>query len=185
MNSKLLIFTFGIACGAAGAYFYLKDKFQQYADEEIRSVKEAYKNDKKVEETNDISQKPDLDTLLRKVREEGYKDYSTKVEKEPDPVHEPFNEDPYIISYDDYGKMDNYEEEALMLYADGVLAYEKDDELIDDVGDIIGDIDLDNVLNETIYIRNDVTKTDYEIIKDPEHTYEQMTGNKPHRVEVE
>lgn len=182
MNSKLIIFTFGVVCGATGAYFYLKDKFQQYADEEIKSVKEIYK---RTEESNNISEKPDLDTLVKKVRENGYKDYSTKVEKEPDTVHKVFNEEPYIISYDEYGKEEDYDQEALMWYADGVLAYEKDDELIDDVGDIIGDIDLNNILNETVYIRNDVAKTDYEIIKDPEHTYEEMTGNKPHRVEVE
>lgn len=189
---KGLYFLLGFGVGAVGAYFLLKDKFAEQAQEEIDSVKETYKNmyapdtDKElIEEPVKVKdEKPPIKEYFKKIDESGYKNYSTKVEKPVDPAHEPFNEEPYIIKPDEFGEIDNYEQESLIFYGDKVLAYEMDDEVFEDAEekicpdfeDHIGEYE-DNV----VYIRNDIEKTDYAIYKDT-RTYEEVSGKKPRPV---
>lgn len=177
-----IIFLTGFACGAAGAYFFLKDKFRQYADEEINSVKEVYnmRNEKEEDPVKVKNEKPPIKEYFKKVEDSGYKDYSTKIERPEDPVHKPFNEDPYVIKPDEFGEIEDYEQESLILYSDGVLAYETNDEIFDadeklmpDFYDHVGEYE-----DGAVYVRNDIEKTDYAIYKDV-RTYEEVSGIKP------
>lgn len=77
---------------------------------------------------------------------------------------------PYVISYEEYGDMDEYETACLTYYEDGVVT--------DDWGDVIEDIPNtvgtefsshygeDNDDPDIVYVRNDRLKTDYEICRD-------------------
>lgn len=204
--SKGLYFVLGAACGAAGAYFYLKNKFEQYAQEEINSVKETYKaekeekkhelveTDEELEEKVEIKHvKPDLKDLKKDMKDyarksiKEYTDYSTKIEKPEDPVYQKFTEEPEIISEEDFGEADGYDTITLMYYSDGILAEDISDEIVEDaegkVGtDYIDEINKDGV--DVVYVRNDIEKTDYEILKNLQ-TYKEVTGNDPNPAETE
>ena len=196
--NRALYFFLGAACGVAGTYFFLKNKYEQYAQEEIDSVKKAYKDKKEDEQPSEKeekeepikikNEKPPITEYVKKISDGGYKDYSTKVERPVDPVHKPFNEEPYAISPDEYENEEpDFEKTPLTYYADDVLAYELDDELFEDAEEKLipnfeehfGDYD-----ENAVYIRNEVEKTDYVIYRD-ERTYEEVSGNKPHRKETE
>ena len=200
--SKGLYFVLGFACGAAGTYFYLKNKYEQYAQEEIDSVKETYRSkaDDKSEfekmpgeeiEVNDP--KPDLKDLKKDMKDyarksiKEYTDYSTKVEKPEDPVYQPFTEDPQIISEEDFGEVDGYEKMTLMYYSDGVLAEDISDEIVDNAEEKVGTNYIDVLVKDgkdVVYVRNDIEKTDYEICKNL-LSYKEVTGNDPGLVETE
>lgn len=184
---KGLYFLLGVGVGSAVTYFVLKDKFAAIAQEEIDSVKDAYKPIHKQEQEEPIKtnmeEKPPIKEYFKKVEESGYKDYSTKVERPDDPVHKPFREDAYIITPEEFGEIEDYEQESLIIYSDGVIANDIDDEIFEeadekltpDFNDHIGDYE-DNV----VHIRNDIEKTDYAVYRD-NRTYEEVTGNKPSR----
>ena len=77
-------------------------------------------------------------------------------------------ERPYIITPEDFGEY-GYSTVSLTYYADDVLTYEDDDELIDNRDEIVGD-DAVNHFGEyeddSVFVRNDAKKCDYEILYD-------------------
>ena len=194
--NKALYFILGLGVGAAGAYFYLREKFDQIAQEEINSVKEAYaaKLDEMLEDTDLVKEpekdgfapvhlkhtKPDLMEFSKLVKKEGYTSYATKIETPEDPVHKPFKDEPYEIKADEFGDIEDYEKRTLILYSDEVLADELDDEVFDDVSKIIPDYKdhFGSEDSEAVYVRNDIEQTDYMICKD-NRTYKEVTGNEP------
>ena len=80
----------------------------------------------------------------------------------------PMYDDPFVIDPSEFGENPEYDTETLTYFADGVL--------VDDVDDVIEEPDivvgLENlkIFEEfgatTVYVRNDIYKTDYEIIRD-------------------
>ena len=184
--NKALYFLLGVGVGAAGAYFYIKDKFEQYAQEEIDSVKEAYhmNNEKLPEET---SLEMDETVAERIIKNNGYVNYSTKIERPADPVHKPFSEEPEIISEEDYGELEEYEKVTLTYYSDGILADDLSDEIVDDAESKVGTDYIKNIVDDgedVVFVRNDIEKTDYEIVKSLQ-TYKEVTGNDPSPAETE
>ncbi len=191
---KGLYFLAGMAIGSIGTYFIMKDRFAAMAQAEIDSVKEAYK-EKKTEQKEisaeepvktNMEEKPPIKEYFKKISEEGYKDYSTKFTRPEDPAHKPFDEDPYIISPEDFNESD-YEQDSLMLYSDGVLAWEENDEIFTDAEEKLGTEFKDHIgdyEDNVVYIRNDVTRMDYAVYKD-DRSYEEVTGKKPDPVEEE
>lgn len=183
--NKALYFVLGVGVGAVGAYFYLKDKFEQYAQEEIDSVKEAYhmKNEKLPEEPEEKAE-----TVAERInKNNGYVDYSTKIERPEDPVHKPFSEEPEIISEEEYGELDEYEKVTLTYYSDGILADDLSDEIVDDAESKVGTDYIRNIVDDgedVVFVRNDIEKVDYEIIKSLQ-TYKEVTGNDPSPAETE
>lgn len=206
--NKVLYFVLGLGVGAAGSYFYLRTKFDQIAQDEINSVKEAYadkldeiraglepepecdEEDEKGEKPVKLKhQKPDLMEFSKMVKKEGYRDYSTKTEKPDDPAHQPFNPDPYEITEEEYEELsDLYDKVSLIFYSDKVLAYESDDNVFEYTDErLTPDFDdhfKKNNDEEVVYIRNDIEKVDYAIYKD-NRTYKEVTGNEPPAEESE
>lgn len=199
--NKALYFLLGAACGAAGAYFYLKDKFERYAQEEIDSVKETYHKENSSESKDEdtvleinLEDKPSLEELKmlrrheKEVKKEGYKDYSTKIPKVEDPIHKPFNEEPYIIQPDEFGELTDYDKVSLIYYADDVIAYEIDDEIFENAEQTLGEAYWEHFgefESDGMYVRSDIDKTDYYISKD-DRTYEEVSGkNKPRVTKLE
>ena len=85
------------------------------------------------------------------------------------------SDEPYIITADDYGDMQEYETIELTFYAgDGVVSDDQDEE-IDDPTDIIG-IEayrsLESGEYDAVYVRNDKRKCDYEIVVDHRDYYD-------------
>lgn len=77
--------------------------------------------------------------------------------------------EPYVISPDDYGENDNYTQISLVYYAgDGVLA-DDEDEVVEDIEDTVGEDFAEHFgeyEDDSVFIRNDRLRCDYEILRD-------------------
>ena len=81
-------------------------------------------------------------------------------------------DDPYVISPDDFDENNSYDRIGLTYYADGVVVDDCDDVLDDDEIDVQIGRDWINSFGEyrdddVIHVRNEQSKTDYEIVRDP------------------
>ena len=186
------MFLAGATVGAVGSWFYCKRYYEQIAQEEIDSVKavfaerkpDALKNAKNFEDSTDDNKqkanmaklKPDLVDYAAKLQAERYTNYSAHSEKNNNEEAETVVDKPHVISPDEYADCD-YTIINLTYYSDGVLA-DDEDEIVENVEDTVGadfaehfgDYEMDSV-----HIRNDRRKCDYEICKD-NRSYSAVTG---------
>lgn len=163
-----LIFTAGAVLGAVSAVAMVKEKYESLAQIEIETIRRYYKEKMKKEE------KVEEPVKEEKVYEDITNNYKgNTVEEKPfiqkgDEIVDPYDI-PYIIDSEEFGEEEEYDTMTLTYFEDKVL--------VDDVDDVIEDKDtvvgLENlkIFEEfpgctTIYVRNDVWKTDFEIIKD-------------------
>ena len=174
-GTNLLIFALGAAMGAFVSYEIAKRKFSELAQEEIKSVKDVYAQRAAAREKPDLSEFSDI------VKDEGYSSGATEDEK---PVKKSNDKPPYVISSDDFGTIDDYEQIGLTLYSDGVLA-DEDDEVVEDVEKTIGThkpSELEAFLNgDSLFIRNETLKADYEILFDT-RKYSDVVSKSPHKI---
>ena len=177
----LLIFAAGLAVGAVAGAVIVKNKVLADAKAEIEEVREYYRsargkvNRENVEETKEVKEVEKKEYELKdiQVKDEpktGLTNYSqiTKMYMSKDEFQAPMYDDPFVIDPSEFGENPEYDTETLTYFADGVL--------VDDVDDVIEEPDivvgLENlkVFEEfgatTVYVRNDIYKTDYEIIRD-------------------
>ena len=168
----LLIFAAGLAVGAVAGAVLVKNKVLADAKAEVEEVRKYYRESRgvveEVEETIDHIQ--DLIEEHETKPKTGLTNYSqiTKMYMSKDEFQSPMYDDPFVIDPSEFGENPEYDTETLTYFADGVL--------VDDVDDVIEEPDivvgLENlkVFEEfgatTVYVRNDIYKTDYEIIRD-------------------
>lgn len=177
--NKILIFSAGAAVGSAVTWKLLKTKYEQIAQKEIESVREAFEanetkevvNEEAVEDSEEPDESEEV-TVMKQYKNTlkgaGYlREHDELLEKEE--VYDNMN-GPYVISPDDFGDPDvGYDTESLDYYeGDGVLTdsfgevVENVDELVGrDFADHFGDYEKDSV-----FIRNDEMEVDYEILRD-------------------
>lgn len=173
MNNKVIFaFAVGAAIGSVASWFFTKKYYERVAQEEIDSVIDYY-NDKieedegeAVEATPKTYEKPSLSEYAKKIADEGYAPEENEEEKEKEPMMPKI--EPYVISPSEFGEMDEYETVSLTQYADGVITDEWGD-VIEDVDRVVGP-DVESHFGEyeddSVFIRNDDLKTDYEILRD-------------------
>lgn len=185
MNKVRYIFVFaaGIMIGSVVTGRYVKMKYEQIAQDEIDSVKKAFsqKSKKEVDDSEESR-----DTEVREcediIRQEGYRSYSNiagKYEKEGG--SEPMDK-PYVIAPEEFGEMPGYEEVELTYYADGILADDCND-IVEDVEDVVGADSLTHFgeyEDDSVFVRNDRLKCDYEILLD-RRNYSDVLNSGPHR----
>lgn len=174
----------GAIAGFAIASYYTSKKYNNLIDDEIESIKEAYKSyytenlDESVidegevivpenvdTKKGDISDYLELANKYKREEEESVEDDSdyeeiTKVERPKDPHI-------YEIEEEEYGELDEFETIECTLFSDGILA-DDDDGVIDDVGDVVGSFNLEVIDEENpiVYIRNEVRMIDFCIAYD-------------------
>lgn len=180
--TNVLWFIGGAATGSLVVWQLLKKKYQKIADEEIASVKEAYKNKKPVEEikvpdevieearnntcdkqvadrreiAHSAINKPDIREYAERASE-----YNTQTRENP---KRPMA--PYIISEDEYGNCD-YACLSFTYYADDILA-DDGDFVVEDIERTVGIDNLDDLATkkeDIIYVRNDERRIDCEIAR--------------------
>ena len=185
MNNKVvnvLMFATGAAIGSVVTWKLVKTKYEQIARDEIASVKEVFSfrksepevlEPKKLElETEDKDEDEESDPC--EVERDEYKgllkNYGyTDTEDEDDKKGGSYTvAAPYVITPDEFGGEYEYDAISLNYYADGILA---DDwgVIIDDVDGEVGIESLDHFGQyqaDTVFVRNDRLKIDYEIIRD-------------------
>lgn len=211
--SKFIAFAAGAAIGSAVTWKLLKTKYEQIAKDEIESVKEAFSNRQSTPVTDDTESESvqymknvaepfaegleaglrvsqlDIRDYAEKLQEMGYTDYSSnsKSTTKPAPKKDKNEgEAPYVIAPEEFDELDGYNTISLTYYADNVLADEYD-EIVDDVDDIVGLDSLNHFGDyeeDSVFVRNDARKCDYEILRDPRN-FADVVGNSPHRAEDE
>lgn len=178
MNSKIIAiaaFAVGAVVGAAATWKFVKAKYEKIAQEEIDSVKEVFSRRAKKE-------KEEAKVETEEEPKEEVQDYNKQVENLSYMVIRNMEEkskkgetvtdnDVYVISPNEFGNGEyDYDLVTLQYYADGVLTDDADDPILEedledyvvkDFADHFGEYEDDSV-----YIRNDRLKIDYEILRD-------------------
>lgn len=188
-------FIIGAASGATVAWYLLKDKYETLAQEEIDSVKEVFARREQEMKDETVKRnvaegikdsdrtKPDLKEYAEQLKKNGYTRYSD-LSADDGGVSDKQTK-PYVIPPEQFGDNEEHEQISLTYYADGVLA-DENDEVIEDVEDAVG-IDSLNHFGEyeddSVFVRNDARKCDYEILLD-QRTYSEVAEDMPHRMEV-
>lgn len=206
LSTTVAFFT-GAAFGGAAAWYFLKEKYAQLAEEEINSVKEAFAQKERKQMDGILKvyregpEEGATHAVMAKVQEKGsIADYAiriqngepmkyakTSVPPKPEAVIEPnesknFGEHPYVIPPEEFDELDGYTPISLTYFADGVLSDESG-AVIDDVQEIVGD-GLDHFgeyEDDSVFVRNDAKRCDYEILRD-ERTYEEFRKTLPSNI---
>ena len=91
---------------------------------------------------------------------------------------------PYVITPEEFGDLDDYETISLTYYADQILA-DDNDVIVDDIEDVVGFDSLNSFgeyEDDSVFVRNDRLKSDYEILLD-QRKYSDVIKRRPHEVE--
>ena len=186
----LIIFVLGAATGSAVTWQFAKKKYERIAEEEINSVKEVFS--KREQDMADVEitvePKPSVEASLKKFEEKP--DISTyagilKNETYVPEGTEMAENKPYVISPEEFGEFEDYDTISLTYYADQVLVDDGGDK-IEDVDDVVGMESLTRFgeyEDDSVFVRNDRLRCDYEILMD-ERTYSEARKERPHQREV-
>lgn len=183
--TNAVMFLTGAACGAAIAWHYAKKKYEQIAQEEIDSVKEAFQKreadadtvqkEQRAVNLQKIPEKPDISEYASILHNHGYSEE----------VVSKLGSDPYVISPEEFGAIDDYEQISLSYYADQILA-DENDELVEDIENVVGVESLTHFgeyEDDSVFVRNDRLRCDYEILMDTRN-YSDVIKTRPHPTEV-
>jgi len=180
MNKTInfMMFVLGVAVGSVVTWRYVEKKYEQIAQDEIDSVKEVFskreaeftENTEARIKADNAKEKPSVIEYAARLSEHGYTNYSDLVDEKPEEVkEEPMSVDkPYVIAPEEFGDLDDYETISLTYYADQILA-DDNDVIVDDVEDVVGFDSLNSFgeyEDDSVFVRNDRLKCDYEILLD-------------------
>ena len=186
----LIIFVLGAATGSIVTWQFAKKKYEQIAEEEINSVKEMFL--KREQDARDVEitvePQPSVEASLKKFEEKP--DISTYAEILKNEAYVPEGTEmvenkPYVISPDEFGENEDYDTISLTYYADQVLVDDGGDK-IEDVDDVVGMESLTHFgeyEDDSVFVRNDRLRCDYEILMD-ERTYSEAQKESPHQREA-
>lgn len=194
MNSKvsfILGTIIGAGIGVAGTYSYFKDKYEKLAEKDFNS-RRVFDEDKKDESEEPVAEKtadsrtvdkPSIAEYAARLQKEGYVNYSDMQDKKQ--KQEIGVDKPYVIQPSDFGEFDDYEKISLTYTADGVLLDDMN-EIVDDIEETVGEDSLEHFgefEDDSVYVRNDAKKCDYEILLD-QRNYQEILETHPHRTEM-
>ena len=199
----LLGFAAGLVVGAVAGIYFAKDKIMTDAKQEIEEVREYYKSKKEnkeevKEEVKKEVKEEQVEKEQPKEEKEEYKEivnnYVNYNKIEQPKVQTMLEDEPYIIDVDEFGMNEEYDTMCLTYFADGVLVDDAD-EVVEEPDVVVG---LDNLTifeecgASAVYVRNEVWKTDFEILKDDwnwaelqeteKKIYEETIEKKPHQL---
>lgn len=175
MNVKpMFIFAIGAAVGAGAVWIGLKKHYAAIVQEEIDSVKETYARlrndiDCKIEKIDEVKSKEEMLNIINthyarteNERIDYYSGYSTEGKKTGARA-------PYVISPEECGEEMGYDITELTYYVQDELLVDGFGEIIEDPEDTVGKDFADHFgeyEDDSVFIRNDRLKTDFEILKD-------------------
>ena len=110
-------------------------------------------------------------------------------EDEPQPLYDHLTgakegkagEHPYVVPPEEFGEFEDYAKISLTYYADHILA-DENDEMVEDIEDTVGFESLTHFgeyEDDSVFVRNDRLKCDYEILKDLRR-YADILEDKPY-----
>lgn len=176
MSKKIgvVMFAIGAISGSLVTWQVLKRKYEQLVQEEIQSVKDAFKKqfggeeNKPVEESTPKVDPEDVKKYTQIIAEEKY---NTQEDEQYESVEEETVKEfsygnPFVITPEEFDE-EGYSIVCLTYYADGKLANDQG-QLVDietvgqDAIDRIGEYD-----DDCIHVRNIPLETDFEVLLDP------------------
>lgn len=166
--TNTLIFVAGAAVGSLITWKALDSRYKQILREEEAAIREYYEGKYEEDEALRDTVKEAHDFIDDKIEEARniLKDngYTTEnnIKREDELMK------PYVIESEELGELDGYDVDSLIYYADGILANDVD-ERIDDIDDVVGEESLTHFgeyEEDTVCVRNDRLKTDFEICRD-------------------
>lgn len=175
--TNLLMFVAGAAVGTVVTWKVVKTKYERKADEEIKSMQEYYEGRVKSEQNEPKAVEPEEPKVEPDPDEEERVEYSNMVKElgysneEGGPVNVGLK--PYVIAPDEFGELEHYQQITLFYHSDGILV-DEDEEVIDDIDETIGVESLKHFgeyEDDSVFVRNDRTRTDYEILLDESKFY--------------
>ena len=167
MNNKLIAigaFVIGAAIGSAATWKIVKTKYEQFAQEQIDSVKEVFARriEKEKETDDEIEETDDYDDIIDEM------EYGNSVDNEKKGAT--VWDEIYVIAPDQVGDYDEYELVSLTYYADGVLTDSKNNPILEkDIGDYVVPDFADHFgeyEDDSVFVRNEVMEIEYEILRD-------------------
>ena len=168
MTSKgaaLLGLALGFVAGASVAYLYLKNQMPEEVTEFVPVKNERW--EEATEDGKDEEKEEDLKKANAIIAKNSYSQYyDEKVETKRDELEQASRSKPYIISPGEVGDIPGYDKFTLKYYRDGVLLDDANEPL-DDATSIVGDrfmTHFGEYEEDTVYVRNDRTQADYEIL---------------------
>lgn len=175
-----LCFVVGAAVGATVAVFAVKRKYEKYANDQIEECRHGY-NRKLADLSQQNRNKPPLATVVEPddtSRGGTIEDYTEEDDPE-EPVIAEVGPDISLIDDNEFAYNNRYDKQTVIIYADGTLARDDNDDVID-VSKTIGPDAYERALHdpdpdEAVYVRNETEETDYEIILSNK-TYTEATG---------
>lgn len=173
MNLKdVIIFAAGAAIGSTVAWYVTKTKYEQIIEETVDEIRELY-SEKEEELLDENGNSADEVAPLKAIEKPDLQEYAARLKEMQYNEEENGNimgDRPYVITPEEFDELDDYEAVTLTYYADGVVVYEDTDVLTDEeVEEIIGHDSLNHFgeyEEDAVYVRNDSTKGDYEILRD-------------------
>lgn len=193
MNNTIkyaFIFAAGAAVGAASVWQFLKKKYEQIAQEEIDSVKSVYatrySSPEPIDDHTEAVDISKLATTSAYCEKPDLREYASIITGNSYSEKTPTASRPYVITPDEFGELDDYDNVSLTYYADGVLTDEYD-EPMEDVDDVVGNdfaSHFGEYEDDSVFIRNDRLRIDYEILRD-ERRYSDAFSMNPHHSEDE
>ena len=174
----VLSFSVGAATGYFAAKKMLADHYAQLAQEEIDSVKERFREQNKTEPEKSKAEK-------ETVAEKEFQTYNKYAKIYDHTLYSNASvsarqSKPRVISPDEFGEIPEYEKVSLTYYADRVLT-DEDNKPMDET-DIEMAVGADSLTHfgeyepDSVYVRNDTLKVDYEILLD-EQKYSETLKN--------
>jgi hypothetical protein len=181
----IISFVVGAAVGSVVTWKILDKKYNERLEEEIADIKEVY-SVKKVSEPADPTENIDISDENLSAYEAHLTDigYMDDLNKGFADKKELCIDKPYVIPPEDYGDLDDYERISLTYYADHILT-DEDDEIVEDVEGLVGFESLGHFgeyEDDSVYVRNDRLKCDYEILADLRN-YSEVIKRRPRQSE--
>ena len=158
----------GMAIGACATSRYFKKKYELIAQEEIDSVKEALSRHM-ADNPAKNEDKPKQESKLQSEALKAFRRYSGSENEERTTAP-----GPYVISPDEFGGADGYDTISLTYYSGNGVLVDDNEEQVDNVEELVGEDSLKHFgeyEDDSVYVRNDERKCDYEILLDESNYY--------------
>lgn len=171
---KVIFFALGVTAGSLITWKLVDEKYKRLAAEEIDAVREYYKNKDKEKKEALVEKYIETNKVDNTVTEysKAVSDLGYSVNKhtnyiEPEKESEDEMVEPYIISPDEFGETQYFENKNWTYYADFVLV-DEDDDIVVDYENIIGDAleHFGEFEDDAVHVRNENLMCDIEILKD-------------------
>ena len=182
-TASILTFIAGAAIGSVATWAIVKKKYEKIAQEEIQSVKDVYARRNETKNVETVVE--DTVEFTDEERDEYVNISQSQSYVSPDDLQTLAYDKPYVVSPYEFGELEDYDRFTLTYYADGFVTDENDC-LLEDIENHIGFESLSHFGEysedpDTVYVRNDRLKCDYEILRD-ERKYEDILNGKRYLV---